>query len=1262
MKRLRSFGDDLDSVGGERRDRDRDRDHRDRDRERSRERERDRSRERERDLDRSSSHRRFHYRGDDDRRKRVDYEFVDGFDRRKTSDNNRYRESRDSSDRGGGVLSISPRNVGYGNGIHRSESFSGFRREFPKGYVSEREKERSRREESVSSWRRLSGCKEIDEEVKSSGEVGRGSRSLVDDRVNVKSPQGSREVLRSPQGSLEALRSPQGSREALRSPQGSREALRSPQGSREALRSPQGSREGLRSPQCSRDVLRSPQSSREVAKSPQGSRDVVKSPPGSKESSGEQSMSNEVKKSEDLHAESSSSSEMEEGEFEPESEPEASAEVELPSEGNSNSNDFDPEEQTKMATDLKEESEKMHDKAVELNTKDVSDENGESESLDAVTVALKGADEVHKCLEKSSDRVDFTAEKAAVANANPKKEENIREVQEHLLSSDVTLPEQKDRKDMKYEFVEKSLHLDEAPKEETGMDLPVEEVETNCVGSNELIMEESVKNERTLILMTDTLNGKDKGKSVMISTSCETTFRGNGDWVERDLLACKDDAIEGPSSRGFELFSSSILAKHEKAGSIVVSNGGKLKSEPLDLSLGLPNVLLPLPSLDTKATPSSPSHVRSIQSLPNTFRTNSEGFSGSMSFSGSQTFIHNASCSLTQNSFENFEQSVGSHPIFQGIDQPVSHITWPGPSSIDPKSVESPIYQRFLYGNGPHPSQTSQGIKYPQPMQVQQKCKLSEGSSGVPASQDRQSNLHRQLSGLQSQNHIEVRSPTNSVGSRETGSESCKKRIVKERNDSLQRSNSQREMNQHVVTGSGFVERIITMIVSEPIQVMARRIEEMAEQSIVFLKESACDIIMNKDKRAQFHTYKEVLQNRSDLTVEILSKSHRAQLEILVAFRTGLQEFLQRAAHISPSYLAEIYLSLRCRNLACLSLLPVDECDCKVCVQKNGFCSACMCLICSKYDMALNTCSWVGCDVCLHWCHTDCGLRKSYIRNGSFGEATEMQFHCVACNHPSEMFGFVKDVFKSCAKEWKVENLSKELECVKRIFSASTDPRGKQMHVLADQMIARLRSNSNLSEVYKGIMRFLTETDTGFARNSSSLKELSHRGPGVDSNGYAEPRQADAWLVSPTENIPHGGSGSTDPPKLNWDKIGVCPESLDLQGSLKKMPVVDELESIIRIKHAEAKMFQERADDARKEAEGLKRIAVAKNEKIDEEFSSRFYKLRMVEAEERRKKKLDELKVMEREHREYFGLKMRMESEIGVLLRKMEATKRNFST
>lgn len=85
---------------------------------------------------------------------------------------------------------------------------------------------------------------------------------------------------------------------------------------------------------------------------------------------------------------------------------------------------------------------------------------------------------------------------------------------------------------------------------------------------------------------------------------------------------------------------------------------------------------------------------------------------------------------------------------------------------------------------------------------------------------------------------------------------------------------------------------------------------------------------------------------------------------------------------------------------------------------------------------------------------------------------TEMQFHCVACDHPSEMFGFVKEVFKTCAKDWKLETLRKELQYVRRIFSASNDVRGLKLRDVADQMLVKLENKPNLFEVRTIIMAF----------------------------------------------------------------------------------------------------------------------------------------------------------------------------------------------
>lgn len=132
-------------------------------------------------------------------------------------------------------------------------------------------------------------------------------------------------------------------------------------------------------------------------------------------------------------------------------------------------------------------------------------------------------------------------------------------------------------------------------------------------------------------------------------------------------------------------------------------------------------------------------------------------------------------------------------------------------------------------------------------------------------------------------------------------------------------------------------------------------------------------------------------------------------------------------------------------------------------------------------------------------------------------------------------------------------------------------------------------------------------------------------------------------------------------PSFDFERNDKRSVDTELQRNSQKEPVFDELESIVRIKQAEAKMFQTRADDARREAEGLKRIAVAKNEKIEEEYTSRIAKLRLVESEEMRKQKLEELQSLERAHREYYNMKMRMEEDIKDLLLKMEATKRNLA-
>lgn len=79
----------------------------------------------------------------------------------------------------------------------------------------------------------------------------------------------------------------------------------------------------------------------------------------------------------------------------------------------------------------------------------------------------------------------------------------------------------------------------------------------------------------------------------------------------------------------------------------------------------------------------------------------------------------------------------------------------------------------------------------------------------------------------------------------------------------------------------------------------------------------------------------------------------------------------------------------------------------------------------------------------------------------------------------------------------------------------------------------------------------------------------------------------------------------------------------------RKKQQIDELESIIRLKQAEADMFQLKASEARREAERLQRISMAKSEKTEEEYASRYLKLRLNEAEAEKQYLFEKIKLQE---------------------------------
>ncbi|KAF2293579.1 hypothetical protein GH714_002985 [Hevea brasiliensis] len=1111
--------------------------------------------------------------------KRSDHDF-DSFDRRKGAGLGFDRYSSREGYSGGGVGGGSDRS------IYRSENFCGSRREFPKGFRSERD--RSRREGSVSSWRRFgSGSKEFEES--------RGSRGGNEDRMSA--------ATRSSPKGLRDVKSPTWSRDS-----GSEQTRVVRGGVRDEGKGRSSTSKSRSSPTWSKDSGSEQSKSVEAGKKSELDAKSIDMEVKSVASGGK-SIEMEVKS-----VASGSSSEMEEGELEPE--PESAHQI------------------------VKEE-------------ENDNERGGQENVLSSLSNADHREVEPERQAKDQVEEVEKELDKASVSE-----EEKGEEVQSLKEPSEYKEDESQEM------VVEKTINLEEKRRQEKGIDLEAKVEDVEVQESSKEAKEENggAEVDTGLVMEGSGQNLKDKGKSVAVSPTHATDSPEDRAWIEREsrnvATSRDEDDMEGPSTRGFELFTSSPVRRADKAEQSGVSKpkDEKLVLEPLDLSLSLPNVLLPIGAAkDASQAPGSPSHGRSIQSF-STFRTNSDGFTASMSFSGSQSFFHNPSCSLTQNSLDmdNYEQSVHSRPIFQGVDQAI----WQGQAQNDSKLKDVPLYQRVLMnGNGSfHQSQALPGMSNGHTLQ---------GSSKTANGLERQLSFHKQMSGGQSRNPDEIRSPSHSVGSHDIGSNYSleKKRAMREKHGgSLYRSNSQKEREQLLIGGADFVETVISRIVSDPIHVMARKFHEMTGQSASLVKESICEIMLNVDKQGQLYAFQNALHNRSDLTLDMLLKSHRFQLEILVALKTGLREYLQVDNNISSSDLGEVFLNLRCRNLVCRSPLPVDECDCKVCAKKNGFCSACMCLVCSKFDMANQTCSWVGCDVCLHWCHTDCALRESYIRNGRSAAgalgSTEMQFHCVACDHPSEMFGFVKEVFQNFAKTWTAEIFCKELEYVKRIFSASKDLRGRRLNEIANRMLEKLANRSNLSEVYGNIMGFLIESESSSFGSASALPEKER---GNRSNGGIAGRSQDSsWLKSVySEKAPQLERSTSLLPSFHTDLNDKRPVESEIERSAQKEPIFDELESLVRIKQAEAKMFQARADDARRDAEGLKRIAIAKNEKIEEEYTSRIRKLRLVEAEEMRKQKYEEFQALERAHREYFSMKMRMEADVKDLLLKMEDTKHN---
>ncbi|CAL5339081.1 unnamed protein product [Camellia sinensis] len=724
-----------------------------------------------------------------------------------------------------------------------------------------------------------------------------------------------------------------------------------------------------------------------------------------------------------------------------------------------------------------------------------------------------------------------------------------------------------------------------------------------------------------------------KGKEVV----CDDRNEDNDNrWVERDFLQLNVN-----------------LSKREvKDEEIERDNRDKKpKLDTLNLSLALPDVSLslaasnPVPNADP---PTRPMPSRSIQSFVpsnnNTQTTYSNDFTAaSLSYSYSHPFSHNPSCSLTRNSTENYEYSVGSHR--RDCDQ-----IWNGG-----EGTNGSVHSRFRpIGDGVTLSNHGGGA-----FSLMQGNRVMNKDSCNSHYRTTSSDNH---SFFPSELPARPRMETQSGDSRGRGSEHM--RGVESLDGGRARKLSK-------------PGRILREIVSESIPVMSQVIQELPDETIESTKEYLKNLIATPVRREELVSLQNRLERRSDLTKEMLSKSYKNQLEILVAIKLGLGSFLSDKACIPSTELVEIFLLERCRNVNCKRMLPVEDCDCKICSTKKGFCSECMCPVCLNFDCASNTCSWVGCDVCSHWCHAACGIQKNLIKPGPSLKGptgtTEMQFHCLGCAHASEMFGFVKDVFMSCAKNWGPEIVMKELDCVRKIFRGSEDFKGKELHIKADEMLSKLESKMmSPSDVCNLIFQFFNYTDgmSEFPSSSAPPKELPATQV-ILRKDASSPRRTPNSLP-PKSSFYNMSSGN---PRMDFLSHNLHLHESDLNPTslmgekmiedewsvkLSKKDRFDSLESIVRIKEAEARMFQTRADEARREAENYRRMVRMKSEKLEEEYAEKLAKLCLKETEERQRRKLEEFKILENSHCDYYKMKMRMQAEIGGLLERMEATKQQW--
>lgn len=483
-------------------------------------------------------------------------------------------------------------------------------------------------------------------------------------------------------------------------------------------------------------------------------------------------------------------------------------------------------------------------------------------------------------------------------------------------------------------------------------------------------------------------------------------------------------------------------------------------------------------------------------------------------------------------------------------------------------------------------------------------------------------------------------SPTESASSRETWPTAdaiTSKQLEKEKLKERENGFAEHSVIRHISSSDKMTLRDISR---ERVDVIAERMQHLPDEFLDKLKTELRVLLEGtggQQHREEFMFLQKLVQSRGDLTEKALVIAHRAQLEILVAIKTGIQAFLHPSVSLSQASLIEVFLYKRCRNIACGSPLPAEACTCEICSKRNGFCNLCMCVICNKFDFEVNTCRWIGCDLCSHWTHTDCAIRNGQIgmgpcvKSGAHSGSGEMLFRCRACMRTSELLGWVKDVFQHCAPIWDREALIRELECVSRIFRSSEDAKGRKLFWKCEELVEKLKSGGAEPMACKAILSFFQELDMDPTKHQES-EEGRLIAPQEAFNRIADVVQE---AIRKMEMVEEEKMRSVKKARL---AVEACDQELKDKARevatlkmerQKKKQQIDELESIVRLKQAEADMFELKASEARREAERLQRIVLAKTEKSEEDYASRYLKQRLNEAEAEKQYLFEKIKLQE---------------------------------